>query len=463
MAFNAEIGNYAGETDAYPNAISKFLANGVQWIISMVEKTNPDMLPLFASLQTLNDSTKTLTLATNSKIIDIVRRNGDATDGEELKCSPINAAFRSNAKNTDSIYYASKDSPVYYIDNAVLNVLPIPDNDQIAKISIVLPDTSVSGTDSAIDNFPSEMYHGVVLYAAAQLLHYKMASLNAKLPTDLDADTTAFDAIQDIGQSLSLTASLPNWSTSKGLPSTIEISSDLPGDWTDLSSAMPTLNISSTLSNDYGDALDKAKHLIDTAASIGGNVTVDSVDMKSAQQWLIDEDEEMSQATLTLAAQELSRANVCLQKFQADINKEVQEFTVDMQTFQAKLSEEQAEVNAAAQKVSTELSVDSTIASTDVAIYQAELQKEQTRFNAEITKYQAELQSDMESLNYELQEWNANLQKNISLYTTIITKLTTDYQWLQSQYQVVKQELSEFMMPYTQVGILDSTAEGVRR
>ena len=49
MAFNAEIGHYAGETAAYPNAISKFLVNGVQWIITMIEKTDPNMLPLFAS------------------------------------------------------------------------------------------------------------------------------------------------------------------------------------------------------------------------------------------------------------------------------------------------------------------------------------------------------------------------------------------------------------------------------
>ena len=464
MAFNAEIGHYAGETAAYPNAISKFLVNGVQWIITMVEKADPNMLPLFASLQTLNDSTRTLTLATNSKIIDIVRRNGNASTGEELKCSPINAAFRSNAKNTDSIYYASKDSPVYYIDNGVLNVLPIPDNNEIVKISIVLPDTSVAGTDSAIDNFPSEMYHGVVLYAAAQLLHHKMASLNAKLPTDLDADTTVFNAIQDIGESLSLTASLPNWSTSKGLPDTIDIASDLPGGWTDLSSAMPTLNISTSLSSEYGDALTQAKNLIDVGITTDeASGTDEDSTPQSAGYWLKDEDEEMVQSTLTVASQELQRASAHLAKFQADINKEVQEFTVDMQTFQAKLSEEQADINAAAQKVSTELAVDSSIASTDVAIYQAELQKEQTRFNAEITKYQAELQSDMESLNYELQEWNANLQKKISLFTTIIGKLTTDYQWLQSQYQVVKQELTEFMTPYTSPGVLDSTVEGVRR
>jgi hypothetical protein len=411
MAFNAEIGNYAGETDAYPNAISKFLANGVQWIITMVEKTNPDMLPLFASLQTLNDTTRTLSLATNSKIIDIVRRNGNASTGEELKCSPINAAFRSNAKNTDSIYYASKDSPVYYIDNAVLNVLPIPDNNEIVKISIVLPDTSVAGTDSAIDNFPSEMYHGVVLYAAAQLLHHKMAALNAKLPTDLDADTTAFDMIDDLNTSLSMgDVTVP-----------AAFSDTNVGD-------VPTLNISTSHNAEYLDALASAKNLIDigitTDEAAGTN---DDAVVFSAGYWLKDEDEEMVQSTLTVAAQELQRASSYLSKFQADINKEVQEFTVDMQTYQAKVAEESAKS-----------SIDTT------------------RFQAELGLRQAQAQEA-------LAEFNANVQKKISLYTTIISKLNTDYQWLQSQYQVVKAELSEFMAPYTQAGILDSTAEGVRR
>ena len=407
MAFNAEIGNYAGETDAYPNAISKFLANGVQWVISMIEKTNPDMLPLFASLQTLNDSTKTLTLATNSKIIDIVRRNGNASTGEELKCSPINAAFRSNAKNTDSIYYASKNSPVYYIDNAVLNVLPIPDNDQIVKISIVLPDTSVAGTDSAIDNFPSEMYHAVVLYAATQLLHHKMAALNAKLPTDLDADTTTFDMIDDLNTSISMG------------------DVTVPAAFSDSNvGTVPSLNISSTLSGEVDDALTKAKNLMDTTGDIGGD---SNNDVTSVQGWLADEDEEMAQITLAAAAQELQRASGYLTKFQADINKEIQEFTVDMQTYQSKVSEESAKSGV------------------DTTRFQSELSFQQTR--AQET----------------LAEFNANIQKKISLYTTIMGKLTTDYQWLQSQYQVVKSELSEFMAPYTQAGILDSTAEGVRR
>ena len=457
MAFVDEVGYYAGTTANKNTEISKFLANGVQWVINQIEKTNPNMLPLFASLQTLNNSATTLTLSTNAKIIDVVRRNGNASTGEELKCSPINAAFRSNAKNVDSIYYASKNSPVYYIDNAVLNVLPIPDNDEIVKISIVLPDTSVAHSDSAIDNFPSEMYHAVVLYAAGQLIHNKMTDINAKLPTDLDADTTVFDALNDLTGTVSVTTSLPTWSTSKSLPSSISLASSLPADLS-ISTTLPSLNITSAYTGDLQDALDKAKHLIDKTGSIGDDSSV-----TSAQGWLEDEDEEMTQATLNTAAQELQRANAILGKFQADINKQVQQFSGDVQKHQAEIQEKQAEVNAAAQKVNTEISSDSTIAQTDVAIYQAELQKEQNRFNAEITKYTTELNKVMQTLEYELQEFNVNLQKKISLYTTIITKLTTDYQWLQGQYQVVKAELAEFMAPYMAPGITDSTVEGVRQ
>ena len=461
MAFVDEVGYYSGSTSGKNSEVSKFLTNGVKYIISVVEKGNPELLPLFASAQTLSNSPTTLSLATNSRIIDVVRKT--ASNGEDLKCSPINAAFRSNAANTDSIYYASKNSPVYYISNAVLHVLPLPDANETATVSIVLPDTAVDHNDTTISNFPSEMYHGVILYAAAQLLHHKMSALNAKLPTDLDADTTSFDAIDDIAQSISLIG-LPSFANaSKSLPNTIQIDSSLPADY-GISATLPTLNLSTSHNAEYLDALASAKNLIDIGITTDEASGVsDDATVSSAGYWLKDEDEEMVQSTLTVAAQELQRASSYLAKFQADINKEVQEFTVDMQTYQAEIAEEQAKAQLAAEKVQSELAVDSTIASTDVAIYQAEMTREQTRYNAEIAKYQADVQGKMQSLNYELQEWNANLQKKISLYTTLIGKLTTDYQWLQGQYQVVKSEFTEFMTPYVTGGVLDSTIEGVRK
>jgi uncharacterized membrane-anchored protein YhcB (DUF1043 family) len=99
----------------------------------------------------------------------------------------------------------------------------------------------------------------------------------------------------------------------------------------------------------------------------------------------------------------------------------------------------------------------------EVSEYTNLLGKETSRIQQESGNYTAELQKESTRIQNDLAKYSANLQKKISLYTTIITKLTTDYQWLQGQYQVAKQELSEFMAPYTQAGVLDSTAEGVRR
>tara|TARA_R110002110_G_scaffold93458_1_gene243120 strand:- start:4527 stop:6062 length:1536 start_codon:yes stop_codon:yes gene_type:complete len=511
MAFVDEVGYYAGATSGKNSEVSKFLTNGVQWIISMIEKTNPDMLPLFASLQTLTNSPATLTLSTNSKILDVVRDSADS-NGELLKCSPINAAYRSNAENTDSIYYASANSPVYYIDNGVLNILPIPTANQNAKISMVLPDSAVDHNDTTISNFPSEMYHGVILYAAAQLLHHKMSVLNAKLPTDLDADTTVFDAISDISVGLSISTSLPNpISVSSSLPGAISMSAGLPADFSISTSLPSAINVSSAAVGTFADpgsisdislpsvpagvanALTKAQNLIDEATVTG------DTEPETAQYWLADEDEEMTQATISVAAQELQRASVTLNeyskeidkgqaafsadvsKFQADLQESSETFNSTVQKHQSLLADEQARVNAEitkyqaeiqkeAQKMnvdvsqySSELSLKAQQMNQQVSAYSSELSEEQAKLNGEITKYQAELAKAQSVIDVELQEYNANLQKKVSLYTTIITKLSTDYQWLQGQYQVVKSELSEFMAPYTAGGSLDSTVEGVRR
>ena len=95
--------------------------------------------------------------------------------------------------------------------------------------------------------------------------------------------------------------------------------------------------------------------------------------------------------------------------------------------------------------------------------YQSKVQEESAKSNINSSRFQSELSFQQTRANEQLAEFNANIQKKITLYTTIIGKLTTDYQWLQGQFQVVKQELAEFMAPYTTSGILDSTVEGVRR
>ena len=568
MAFVDEIGYYAGSTSGKTSEVTQFLTDGVKWVINQIEKGNPELLPLFAQASTLNNSSPTLALTINSRIIDVVRLNADDGTAEALKCSPVNAAYRSNVVNTDSIYYAGKDSPVYYVDNGVLSVKPTPTATQTATISIVLPDTSVAGSESAIANFPSDLYHAVILYAAIQLLHNKMAALNSKLPTDLDADTTVFDALSDVSADIALSSVLPTAISmgSTGLPTAITVSSSLPSpialssslpDGITINSSLPSgiaiatgfptaIDVSSVtlptifelstsiptiampdIASDFQDAMDKAKSLIDDAG--GGAFTT------TAEGWLVEEDEEMSRATVEVASQELQRASSALGKWQQDLSRAQTGFSADLQKHQEDITKETSRIQSDAARFTTLLGKESSRIETELGKYQAEVQKEGQRvqsdlasYSAEVTKegqrvqvdtsvytaelgkegqriqaetslyttelglkstqmqqevsaftnllskesarvqqesgnYSAELQKESARVQNELAKYNANLQKKITLYTTVISKLNTDYQWLQGQYQVVKQELMEFMAPYTMAGMTDSTVEGVRR
>ena len=568
MAFVDEIGYYAGSTSGKTSEVTQFLTDGVKWVINQIEKGNPELLPLFAQASTLNNSSPTLALTINSRIIDVVRLNADDGTAEALKCSPVNAAYRSNVVNTDSIYYAGKDSPVYYVDNGVLTVKPTPTATQTATISIVLPDASVAGSESAITNFPSDLYHAVILYAAIQLLHNKMAALNSKLPTDLDADTTVFDALSDVSADIALSSVLPTAISmgSTGLPTAITVSSSLPSpialssslpDGITINSSLPSgiaiatgfptaIDVSSVdlptifelstsiptiampdIASDFQDAMDKAKCLIDDAG--GGAFTT------TAEGWLVEEDEEMSRATVEVASQELQRASSALGKWQQDLSRAQTGFSADLQKHQEDITKETSRIQSDAARFTTLLGKESSRIETELGKYQAEVQKEGQRvqsdlasYSAEVTKegqrvqvdtsvytaelgkegqriqaetslyttelgskstqmqqevsaftnllskesarvqqesgnYSAELQKESARVQNELAKYNANLQKKITLYTTVISKLSTDYQWLQGQYQVVKQELMEFMAPYTMAGMTDSTVEGVRR
>ncbi len=72
----------------------------------------------------------------------------------------------------------------------------------------------------------------------------KMSATNAKLPTDLDSDTTPFDALADLNTSISLgDVTVPAASGDVG--------------------TVPTLSISSGHNAEYLDALASAKALID--------------------------------------------------------------------------------------------------------------------------------------------------------------------------------------------------------
>jgi hypothetical protein len=276
-------------------------------------------------------------------------------------CNPSSPENRFKVIDTKSIYFSSVLSPTYITDyEGILRIYPDTTTTQKANIYCIssgadktinlsleeIKDNDITfGTTVSIgeENFPEVWKELVVLHAAELLLLERLGSFRLKLPTDLDADTTLFNQIDDV-------------------------------DLTPHGVTFPT--------SDVNDALTKAQNLID-GTGMGG----DSATAESAQFWLLDEDEDMVGSTLSVAAQELGRANGIL-----------------------------------------------------------------GRFNAELSSSTADL-------GLKEKEFQINLQKKMALYDKIIQKLTTDYQWVTQQLQVVGAKKQEFLKAVQPTGLGESAGE----
>ncbi|MBE24762.1 MAG: hypothetical protein CMM33_05020 [Rhodospirillaceae bacterium] len=355
MAFTTKITSYAGDLTGLD--ATNALRVAVDHTLGVVKKANPMVLSQFSHAVRVE-----LTLGTgynlrDNNVFDVVK-----VERMSRIAQPVSPETIYQVQDSASIYYAQEYSPAYTIDfESNLRIFPDTSATKKAVIYVIFDSNGKTVDDNAetikdnaynlygvnysilVEKFPDIWKDYVILHASELLLLEKMVDFSKKLPTDLDADTTLFDQIADVA--LSITYTFP--------------------------------------SADYQDALDKAKSLMDSTGSIGGDGTV-----LSAQQWLEDEDEDMVRSTLEAVQAELGRAGAILGEFNAEINAKV-------------------------------------------------TQKSQV-----------------------LQEFQANIQKKMGLYDKIIQKLSTDYQWVASQIQLVQAKKQEFIQAQGGGGMSDNPEEG---
>lgn len=306
MSFSTKIQNY---TNSVSNeTVADALKKGLDYVIGTVNSLNPDMLRLFAykiDLGTSNGRNINWEVDYNLSYLIDVKRVGKF-------CRPVSDRMASDLADTTSIYYALPSDPAYYLDSeGLLTIQPATDTNNRGYIFGVPMSNGRDIDDSnerikitdwdnkfGIDfdgtyhkHFPVVFHELMILHASECILMERLADFRAKLPTDLDGDTTPFDAIADIDASITYT-----------FPS-----------------------------SDFQDAVDKAKNLID-GTTMGGDT-----ENESAQYWLADEDEDMVASTLSVAGQELARANSYLSEFNAEINAKVTDKSQELKEFQANL------------------------------------------------------------------------------------------------------------------------------
>jgi len=191
--FKDQIDDLAGTlTVTDDDAIQQWILDGCYNVLSSaINKHGDDEVWKFvakSSSQTSND----IDIDEIRTIAAVIRNSIFANKGKwQLKDKYADA---------NSIYAATENSPVWYLDDSKLSIYPAPSGGAPANYYYV-PEyaiTSWSSGTSSIDNYPSEYYYYAMLYAAIQVLSRKM--LDSTVPTSptFEALPVGPDALIDL-------------------------------------------------------------------------------------------------------------------------------------------------------------------------------------------------------------------------------------------------------------------------
>lgn len=191
MSIKTDIEAYTGDIDSpdYTTEALQFVNDGIRYIYSLV-LTNPEMATRLASEETLNTTTTILPSSTMQNVmsLDYITRS-DGTIQRE--CVEGEASMEGLYNDADSLHRATITSPVYFIKNNTLVVLPTPSDAEPAKISVITPDLvadiSALGTNYSVASAKllPELRNGVTLYAASNILLKKMNAISKPTDTNL--------------------------------------------------------------------------------------------------------------------------------------------------------------------------------------------------------------------------------------------------------------------------------------
>ena len=359
MSFKTRVENNTASVSGFD--LTEALEKGLEYVLSVIGQ-NPALLEEFSSTQTsAADGVDWIKDAKGMYLLNVSRQDGSVY----REARKVPKSVKDKIGDSSSIHFATALSPAYYIEGRKIFMRPIAGSSKLMQLELVqnkngytINDNNekiynADGDANTQSGFPPQFNELVVLHASECILMEKLSEFTNKLPTDLDSDLTMFDKIADISAQISLDTSLPSFTA-------------------------PTFR-------DASDALTKAQNLID-GTTMGGDTENESV-----QYWLADEDEDMVQATLSTASQELQRASAILSDYNAELSRSVSQFQQDVAKMGLELNEEQA--------------------------------KQQAKI--------AELQ--------------ANLNKSIQLYNTLIQKIDVDFKYLTSQLQMVSGKKQEFV------------------
>ncbi len=176
--------------------VTQYLQDGVKDIIRkiMASGAPPTILSAFAKLETIENGNG---LESPSNVILSVLK-GDGTVLNPAKEIP--AALKGRVVDTDSLSFASKYNPVYYLEGGKIYIKPDPGasgSNLQGEIQHIVFDNNVNYSSVSIENFPTSSEYLVVYYAAGMSCLCAASNIHSTLPaspTSPESATFIYDS-----------------------------------------------------------------------------------------------------------------------------------------------------------------------------------------------------------------------------------------------------------------------------
>ena len=434
----------------------QYLADSMNAVAKEIINAMPEN-KLWAVGEESDEQTSNGFLLEDGKVLGVYRENG--TNDEFVSCKEVPIYFERKVQDSNSLFYPSKEEPVFLLKNGSVNVYPLPASTgekAFKVVSVAYPAvTSVTiSTLSTIANFPNEVEHLLILGASARGLQYLMARVKSNL-SGLAPSFTApsFPTISTL--SLSTPPSVPSISaqsvSSLGTAPTyskpIFVAPTFPTIGTLSVSGAPAIPVLSSLAYSnasktaFGDSV--AMTSLGTPPSyISPTASIDTGQLITFLE--TNEDPE-------LAGVQIERMRVELGKYQADLSDRLNDFNESAESYRADIQKKikQADIDIAEaqidaqngtnvsiqneakqleadlsnnklvlEKYTSELGSYQTTVSGEVQTFvnneiQHKFQKWVTEYSSELQRYQLDIQNELNVFNKENVAFQADLQKKI--------------------------------------------------
>ena len=313
--------------------LTQYLTDGVLDVTEKWLRRNPQDKERFMTVTAEGASQGVL--GTEAQIVSVVRESG--TDDDWIPCKKIGLAMQGPAANTDSIYLASANDPVFAIEsNGVVNVYPAPGATTNAyKVYYVNNEpvdedaNPLTYADDGIKFFPKGKIPLVVMNASMKCLLFAAQYLQTTLINECVTNAivhanTEIDKITDISDKIILEVT-EAVSLTDSAGSGIQFAVD------GMATAVAKFRADGQAPALFGDStqytasegMTRVKAALDNAENVIDNDQPSpTTDAFGAQA---NEDIELVTSALSIASQEIARADAHISEFNAAADNLVKE------------------------------------------------------------------------------------------------------------------------------------------